>query len=79
MKPCAKGRLFRYRLTGGRTQQIGLVEQAAKAIAEAIEKLARDPVLRKGFTSESLGRMEKLFSVENMVTNTRRLYESLLS
>jgi glycosyltransferase involved in cell wall biosynthesis len=49
------------------------------AIATAIEKLANDPGLRKTFAGEAIHRMKSIFSVENMVLNTRKLYEKILS
>jgi glycosyltransferase involved in cell wall biosynthesis len=51
----------------------------ALAIAEAIEKLARDPGLRKSFAQEAFNRMKNIFSVNNMVLNTRKFYERILS
>jgi glycosyltransferase involved in cell wall biosynthesis len=49
------------------------------AIADAIEQLANDPDKRKTFASEAMLRMKSAFSVENMVLNTRKLYEKILS
>ena len=72
--------------TGGLTELVehnksGLIVEKgnARAIATAIEKLAGDSVLRKAFSAESVIRMEKLFSVNNMVAKTRELYESMLN
>jgi L-malate glycosyltransferase len=49
------------------------------AIARAIERMADHPELRKQFAEEGLTRMKEIFSVENMVTQTRMLYERILS
>lgn len=51
----------------------------ARAIAGAIEKLTHDPGLRKTFAKEALNRMKNTFSVQNMVLNTRKFYEKILS
>lgn len=72
--------------TGGLTELVdhnksGLIVEKgnAAAIATAIEKLAGDGELRKIFSTESVRRMKKLFSVDNMVVKTRDLYESMLN
>jgi glycosyltransferase involved in cell wall biosynthesis len=51
----------------------------SRAIADAIEKLANDPGLRKTFADEATRRMTQIFSAEKMVLNTRKLYEDILS
>jgi glycosyltransferase involved in cell wall biosynthesis len=51
----------------------------ARALAGAIEKLINDPVLRKNYAASAFERMQKIFSVENMVANTRKFYEKIIS
>jgi|WetSurSiteA1Bulk_404760.scaffolds.fasta_scaffold01302_4 L-malate glycosyltransferase len=62
-------------------EKSGLVVQRGngKAIAEAIERLAGEPGLRKTFAEEGIKRMKLIFSVDNMVTRTKELYEKLVS
>jgi L-malate glycosyltransferase len=62
-------------------EKSGLVVERgnARAIARAVEKMADDPGLRKDFANEAIRRMKQIFSVENMVTSTRKLYEKLVS
>jgi len=47
------------------------------SFADAIEKLARDPKLRKDMGAKSLARVREKFSLETDVENTLRIYESL--
>jgi glycosyltransferase involved in cell wall biosynthesis len=49
------------------------------SFADAIEKLARDPNLRKEMGAKSLARVREKFSLETDVENTLRIYESLAS
>lgn len=58
-------------------EKCGLVVQKASvhALARAIETLAADPALRQSLATEAVKRMKNSFSVENMVINTRKLYE----
>lgn len=49
------------------------------ALASAIELLACDPELRKSFAGEAVNRMKQMFSVDNMVKNTLKLYEKILN
>lgn len=72
--------------TGGLVELVengksGLVVEKgnALAIAEAIEKLAKDHIMRKSFAGEALKRMKNIFSVQNMVLNTWKFYERILS
>jgi len=51
----------------------------AKALAEAILRLLRDPELRQAMGRAARDRAEMLFSVETMVTATEELYYSLLN
>lgn len=62
-------------------EKSGLVVERrnARAIAGAIEKLTLEPALRKTFADEAKQRMKLIFSVENMVMNTRKIYEKILS
>jgi len=61
-------------------EKSGLVVKSgdSKAIARAIEQLANNPDLRKTFADEAIRRMIAVFSVENMVMNTLKLYENIL-
>lgn len=70
---------------GGLVELIGnkssgmVVEKAnPQAIANAITLLANDQGLRKSYAAEAMQRMKNVFSVENMVKNTRDLYETIL-
>jgi len=47
------------------------------SFADAIEKLARDPNLRKEMGAKSLARVREKFSLETDAENTLRIYESL--
>lgn len=62
-------------------EKSGLVVEKGnpRAIATAIERLANDPGLRKSFADEAIHRMKRIFSVDNMVSNTRKWYEKILN
>jgi len=62
-------------------EKSGLVVERAnpRSIAEAIEKLSNNPDLRMKLAAEAIRRMRSVFSVNNMVTNTRKWYEKILS
>jgi len=62
-------------------EKSGLVVQRGNpvALARAMERLAVDPGLRQSLAGEGVKRMKQMFSVENMVINTRKLYEKAIS
>ena len=62
-------------------EKSGLVVEKGNppAIARAVERMARDSFLRKSFAAEAINRMKRIFSVDKMVTNTRKLYEELVN
>ncbi len=61
-------------------EKSGLVTERGnpKAIAQAIERMAGDGEIRKKYAVEAIDRMKTTFSVENMVTRTRKLYEEMV-
>jgi glycosyltransferase involved in cell wall biosynthesis len=62
-------------------EKSGLVVKSGDpiAIAGAIEQLTNNPDLRKALAGDATKRMKEFFSMDNMVTNTRKLYEKILS
>lgn len=61
----------------GRNGLIVPVGEPAK-LAQAIERLATDESLRRGFENEALATIERDFSVDRMVERTEKLYLELL-
>lgn len=58
----------------------GLVEKGnARALADAIEKMAADKALRDNYIILARKRMAEVFSVSEMIRNTKNLYEKLVS
>ena len=48
------------------------------ALADAITRLAENRQLRQSYAAEGFNRMQRIFSVENMIANTKRLYEDIV-
>lgn len=47
-------------------------------LADAITRLAENRQLRQTYAAEGFSRMQRIFSVENMITNTKKLYEDIV-
>jgi glycosyltransferase involved in cell wall biosynthesis len=62
-------------------EKSGLVAERGnpRSIALAIEKLSTSSDLRKEYEAEAFHRMKSIFSLDNMVTNTRKWYQKILS
>jgi glycosyltransferase involved in cell wall biosynthesis len=49
------------------------------ALADAITRLAENQQLRQDYAAEAFNRMQRIFSVDHMIANTKKLYEDIVS
>ncbi len=49
------------------------------ALADAVTRLAENQQLCQIYAAEAFNRMQRIFSVENMIANTKKLYEDIVS